>query len=120
VMGGVGDRSDEMLRSMGELGARGADRVAIAHKEQYLRGRASADLEQLMRQGAAAVGVHDVPAFPTELAALRSLVEQASPADVIGVMCHAQREDLDLWLRESGATIDGPDELRHKVLAAKG
>ena len=45
-----------------------------------------------MREGAAAVGVHDVPAYPTELAALQAVADQASPADVIGVMCHAERE----------------------------
>ena len=39
VMGGVGDRTDEVLRGIGELGARGADRVSIAHKDRYLRGR---------------------------------------------------------------------------------
>ena len=61
-----------------------------------------------MREGAAAVGVHDVPAFPTELAALQAVVDQTSPADVIGVMCHAEREDVDRWLRERGATVDGP------------
>jgi cyanophycin synthetase len=118
VMGGVGDRTDEVLRGIGELGARGADRVAIAHKEYYLRGRTTGELEELMREGAAAVGVHDVPAFPTELAALQSVVDRASAPDVIGVMCHAEREDVDRWLCERGATIDGPDELRLKVLAA--
>jgi cyanophycin synthetase len=120
VMGGVGDRTDDMLRGMGELGARGADHVAIAHKAHYLRGRTTAELEGLMREGAAAVGVHDVPAFPTELAALQAVLGQALPADVIGVMCHAERADLDRWLRERGATVDGPDDLRRKVLAAKG
>jgi cyanophycin synthetase len=119
VMGGVGDRTDEVLRGMGELAARGADRVAIAHKEKYLRGRTTGELEVLMREGAASVGVHDVPAYPTELAALTAVVAGASPADVVGVMCHAELEDLHRWLRENGATIDGPDELRRKVLAAK-
>jgi cyanophycin synthetase len=118
VMGGVGDRTDEVLRGIGELGARGADRVAIAHKERYLRGRTTDELEGLMRDGAAAVGVHDVPAYPNELAALQAITDQASVADVVGVMCHAEREAVDLWLRDQGATIDGPDELRRKVLAA--
>ncbi len=118
VMGGVGDRTDEVLRGIGELGARGADRVTIAHKERYLRGRTTAELEGLMREGAAAVGVHDVPAFPTEIAALQAVTAAASAADVVGVMCHAQREEVDAWLRECGATVDGPDELRRKVLAA--
>ena len=71
-----------------------------------------------MREGAAAVGVHDVPAFPTELAAVQAVVERSSPGDVIGVMCHAEREEVDRWLRDKGATVDGPDELRLKVLAA--
>ena len=118
VMGGVGDRTDDVLRGIGELGARGADRVAIAHKERYLRGRTTDELERLMREGAAAVGVHDVPAYPNELAAIQAITDQASVADVVGVMCHAEREEVDLWLREQGATIDGPDELRRKVLAA--
>ena len=118
VMGGVGDRTDDVLRGIGELGARGADRVAIAHKERYLRGRTTHELEGLMRDGAAAVGVHDVPAYPNELAAIQAITDQASVADVVGVMCHAEREEVDLWLREQGATIDGPDELRRKVLAA--
>jgi cyanophycin synthetase len=118
VMGGVGDRTDDVLRGIGELGARGADRVAIAHKDRYLRGRTTVEMEELMREGAAAVGVHDVPAYPNELAALQAVTDQASVADVVGVMCHAEREEVGLWLGERGATIDGPDELRRKVLAA--
>jgi cyanophycin synthetase len=118
VLGGVGDRTDDVLRGIGELGARGADCVAIAHKDRYLRGRTSDELERLMREGAAAVGVHHVPAYPDELAALQAVTQQASPADVVGLMCHAEREEVDRWLRQQGATIDGPDELRRKVLAA--
>jgi cyanophycin synthetase len=120
VLGGVGDRTDDILRAIGELGARGADRVVIGHKERYLRGRRPEELEHLMREGAAAVGVTDVPAHPTELAALQALVDEAGASDVIGVMCHAERESLDRWLRERGATVDGPDEIRRKVLAAEG
>ncbi|MGZ4591894.1 MAG: Mur ligase, partial [Actinomycetes bacterium] len=66
------------------------------------------------------VGVFDVPDHPTELAALQALVDEAGPCDVLGVMCHAERADLDRWLREQGATVDGPDEIRNKVLVAGG
>ncbi len=72
-----------------------------------------------MRAGAAEVGVLDVPAHPTELAALQALVAESSPGDVIGVMCHAERTELDAWLRSEDATLDGPDEVRRKVLAAR-
>jgi cyanophycin synthetase len=119
AIGGVGDRTDEVLRGIGELGARGADRVVIAHKEKYLRGRDRAAMEALMREGAADVGVLDVPAHPTERAALEALIGESSAGDVIGLMCHAERVELDGWLRAAGATVDGPDEIRRKVLAAR-
>ena len=34
-------------------------------------------------------------------------------------MCHAERTEVDGWLRSSGATLDGPDQVRDKVLAAQ-
>ena len=34
-------------------------------------------------------------------------------------MCHAERTEIDAWLRSAGATVDGPDEIRAKVLAAR-
>lgn len=120
ALGGVGDRTDDVLRGIGELGARGADRVVVAHKEHYLRGRRAEELEALLRAGAAAVGVHDVPAFPTELAATQALVGEASPGDVVGVMCHAERLAIEGWLHEVGARADGADDIRRKVLAARG
>jgi cyanophycin synthetase len=118
VLGSAGDRTDEIIRRLGELGARGADRVVIGHKFRYLRGREPAELEALLREGATAVGVHDVPSHPTELAGLQALVAEASPGDVVGVMCHAERAEIDSWLTGAGATTDGPEEIRAKVLRA--
>jgi cyanophycin synthetase len=118
VMGTPGDRTDNIIRGMGELAARGADQVVIGHKEHYLRGRDPDELAELLREGAAAVGVHDVPVHDTELAGLQALVDQAVPGDVVGVMCHAERAEIAGWLRSAGATADGPDEIRAKVLAA--
>ena len=100
------------------MAARGADQVVIGHKEHYLRGRDADELAGLLREGAAAVGVHDVPVHATELAGLQALVDQAVPGDVIGVMCHAERGEIAAWLGSAGATADGPDEIRAKVLAA--
>jgi cyanophycin synthetase len=119
VLGSAGDRTDEIIRSLGELGARGADRVVIGHKEHYLRGRPAEELAGLLIEGAAAVGVHDVPVHPTELAALQALVAEASAGDVVGVMCHAERPAIEAWLTDEGATVDGPDEIRAKVLAGQ-
>jgi cyanophycin synthetase len=118
VMGSPGDRTDDIIRAVGEMAARGADQVVIGHKEHYLRGRDADELAELLRDGAAAVGVHDVPVHATELAGLQALVDQAVPGDVIGVMCHAERGEIAAWLGGAGATADGPDEIRAKVLAA--
>src|SRR4030095_9289340 len=51
----AGDRSDELIRSLGELAARGADRVAVGEKRRYLRGRDPEAVVRLPRRGAATV-----------------------------------------------------------------
>jgi cyanophycin synthetase len=119
VMGSPGDRTDDIIRGVGEIAARGADQVVIAHKEHYLRGRAPDELAGLLREGAATVGVLDVPVHDTELAGLQALVGQARPGDTVGVMCHAERSEVGEWLSASGATVDDPDEIRAKVLAGQ-
>jgi len=117
-MGTPGDRTDEIIRGVGELAARGADRVVIGHKEHYLRGREVDDLTALLREGAAAVGVDDVPSYPTELAGLEALLAEARPGDAVGVMCHAERVEISDWLGGQGATVDSPGDVRAKVLKA--
>jgi cyanophycin synthetase len=117
-LGAVGDRQDELVDKLGEIGARDADVVVIAHKERYLRGRTTEELEELLRAGAARVGVEDVPAYPTEVAGLAALVEQAQPGDVVGLMCHADRQGVYDWIAAQGGTADDPGTLRDKVRAA--
>jgi len=119
VMGAPGDRTDEIIRAVGELAARGSDEVVISHKEYYLRGRDAGELAALLRAAAAEVGVHDVPVLPTELAGLQLLVQHAGPGDVVGVMCHAERTEIADWLLSEGAELDTPESIRRKVLAAR-
>jgi cyanophycin synthetase len=119
-LGAVGDRQDDLLELMGEVAARDADLVVIGHKEKYLRGRTTEELEGLLRAGAARVGVTDVPAYPTELASLQALLELAEPGDVVGVMCHAERQQVYDWLAVQGAAADSPAVLRDKVTRAAG
>ena len=40
-LGAVGDRTDELIEMLGEIGARDSDVMAIGHKLRYLRGRTS-------------------------------------------------------------------------------
>jgi cyanophycin synthetase len=118
VVGTPGDRTDQIIRGVGEIAARGADQVVIGHKEHYLRGRDPDELAALLREGSAAVGVLDVPVHPTELSGLQALVDQAGPGDAVGVMCHAERTEIDGWLRAAGGSVDGAEEVRRKAMAA--
>jgi cyanophycin synthetase len=67
--------------------------------------------------GDRAEGDDDVPSIPDELSGLEALVAEASQDDVIGVMCHTQREIPDAWIREHGGSVDSPEVLRDKVIA---
>jgi cyanophycin synthetase len=118
ALGTAGDRTDEIVGSLGEIAARDADVVVIVHKLAYLRGRDQDEMTAIYREAAARVGVHDVPAYDSELEGLEALVARAAPGDVVAVMCHQDREQLDSWLVDQGATVDPPDVLRDKVLLA--
>lgn len=117
-LGAVGDRTDELITALGEIGARASDVVAIGHKKKYLRGRTEAELEDLLRAGAESVGVAHVPAYPTEVDCLAALVGQALPGDVVGLMTHAEQDAVFAWIAEHDGTVDAPDVLRDKVRAA--
>jgi cyanophycin synthetase len=119
-LGAVGDRTDDLIEMLGEVGARDSDVVAIGHKKGYLRGRTAEELEGLMRDGAERVGVTDVPAYDTEVDCLAALVAQAEAGDVVGLMCHAERQEVYDWIAEHGGTADSPETLREKVRAAQG
>jgi cyanophycin synthetase len=118
-LGAVGDRTDELIGRLGEIGAMGADVVAIGHKQRYLRGRSLTELEGLLREGTARVGVPDVPAYPTEVACLEGLVDRAEDGDVVGLMCHAERTEVYAWISEHGGTADSPGKIAAKVRAAR-
>ncbi|WP_134739155.1 Mur ligase family protein [Nocardioides sp. 503] len=118
-LGVVGDRQDELIEKLGEIAARDSDVVAIGHKEKYLRGRTPEELEALMRAGAERVGVTGVPAYPTEVSVLAALVGQALPGDVVGLMCHAEREECYEWIAEHGGRPDSAEALAAKVRAAR-
>ena len=117
-IGVVGDRSEELVEMIGEIAARDSDVIAIGHKERYLRGRTVEELETWMRAGAERVGVTGVPAYPTEVACLSALVGQALPGDVVGLMCHAERQEAYDWIAKHGGTPDDPQTLAAKVRAA--
>ncbi|MGA8845042.1 MAG: Mur ligase family protein [Nocardioides sp.] len=117
-LGVVGDRTDELIEKLGEIAARDSDVVAIGHKEKYLRGRTTEELEGLMRAGAERVGVTGVPAYSSEVAVLAALVGQALPGDVVAVMCHAERQECYDWIADHDGTPDSSATLAVKARAA--
>lgn len=120
ALGTAGDRTDEILRSLGEIAGLRADHVVAAHKEHYLRGRTVEDLEAHLRAGLAHAGVADVASYPTELSGLRACVDVADDGDVVAVMCHAERTQIVTWVREHGGSPDDPGAVRRKVVRARG
>ena len=119
-LGCAGDRADEAIIAMGEIAGKGAEEVALKVARHYLRGREAEDLLALFRDGLAKVGVLDVPDYETELEALEALVPHALDGDVVALMCHAERAEVDGWIREQGGKVDDARSIRRKVVAARG
>jgi cyanophycin synthetase len=118
-VGTAGDRGDEVFVRLGELAGLAADLVAIVQKPGYLRGRSTEQVAALVRDGLAHAGVLDAPEFAGEVDGCAWLVGQARTGDVLGVMAHEQREQLDAWLTEHGGVRDDPAALKAKVQAAR-
>ncbi len=119
-LGAVGDRTDDLVEHLGEMGARDADVVVVAHKDRYLRGRTKEELDGLFLAGAERVGVTELPSYPSEVSGLEALVAQARPGDVVGLMCHEDRQGVYDWIAANGGTVDDPETLRKKVRSALG
>jgi cyanophycin synthetase len=116
AIGTAGDRTDEILHSLGRLAGAEADEVVICEKEHYLRGREAEAMNEIMRAGVAEAGyIGPVEAFPTELAALEALVERAHRGDVVAVMTHAERTEVFARLESEAFASVGVDRLRKLV-----
>lgn len=120
VLGGVGDRSDEILTGLGEIAGRRADRVQIAHKGKYLRGRSVEDLEQRFVDGLAAVGAVASGSSPTEVDGVAELCATMADGDVVAVMSHAERVATIELITSLGGSEDRPSDVRRKAIAARG
>ena len=118
-LGAVGDRQDDLLERLGEMAGMHADVVAIGHKQGYLRGRSQEEMDDLFRAGLERVGMTDVASYDTEVESLAALVDQARPGDVVGLMCHAERQEAYAWIAARDGTADDPETLAGKVRAAR-
>jgi cyanophycin synthetase len=119
-VGTAGDRSDEVFVRLGEIAGLGADVVEIAYKARYLRSRSMDELGKLIKEGAGHAGMEILHEHDSELGCLVSLVGQSRDGDVVAIMTHQDRELLDQWLTDHGASRDDAEVLRAKVSASPG
>jgi cyanophycin synthetase len=108
----AGDRTDRILHAFALRAALAADHLGIAELVRYLRGRSREDITTRLREGAAEVGVHDVPVYEDELHALRSMVTAARPGDVVAVTALGMRPEIFAWLDRAGASRLRPGDVR--------
>ncbi len=103
ALGTAGDRTDEILRGLGQLAGSRADDLVICEKRHYLRGREVGQMNALFRAAAAEGGYADrVPAYRTELGALRALLGRSRRGDIAAVMSHIERAQIFAWLSREG------------------
>ncbi len=57
---------------------------------------------------------------PPRSRASRPWSSRRKPGDVVGLMCHAEREECYAWIADHGGTADTPETLSDKVRAAAG
>ncbi len=108
-MGVAGDRRDddirEVARAVHELGP---DQVRVRDLEDYLRGRAHGEVPALLRETLLGLGMAGdaVREVRSELDVLREGLAWARPGDVIAIIDHVERDEIQAELRALGATLD--------------
>jgi len=121
VLGTAGDRTDDAIHAMGAMAALAADRLVVAHRVKYQRGREPGEMEQLWRAGAAEAGVLTVDESVDEVAGLIHLLDQASPplpdGSAVAVCALEQREEMVAEIVRRGGAEMTPAAVAERVAA---
>jgi cyanophycin synthetase len=120
AFGTAGDRTNEILHTMGYTAGRGSDHVAVAELVHYLRGRGREDLASRLQAGALDGGAREAPIFEDEVHALEWMLERSRPDDVVAVTALSQRAEVFALLEERGAMRIGPARVKKLVHRARG
>ena len=119
VLGTAGDRTDEAIHAMGAMAAEAADRLVVAHRIRYQRGREPGEMERIWRAGAAEAGVVQVDESPDELSGLVHLLDEASPplppGSAVAVCALEQREEMAAVIAARGGSEMTPAEVSERV-----
>jgi cyanophycin synthetase len=123
VLGTAGDRTDEAIHAMGAMAARAADRLVVAGRIKYLRGREPGEMEEIWRAGAAEAGVVAVDESPDELSGLIHLLDEAAPplpdGSAVAVCALEMRAEMALEIARRGGTEMTPAEVAGRVGAGR-
>jgi len=109
-MGVAGDRRDDDIREVARaVHDLAPDQVRVRDLADYLRGRAHGEVPALLRETLLGLGMADdaVREVGSELDVLREGLAWARPGDVIAIIDHVERDEVQAELRALGA-IQGP------------
>ncbi len=126
VVSTAGDRPDEAIHAMGRIAATAADRVLIAEKAKYLRGRVLGEMSGLWRSGATETGLTEVPTYEDELSSLQALLEgqavggELPAGSVIAICTLEQRLEMVAEIGARGGHEMTPPEITDRVGSARG
>jgi cyanophycin synthetase len=113
VLGTAGDRPDEAIHAMGAIAARAADRLLVARRTRYTRGRPDGEMEAIWRAGAAEAGVVQVDESPDELHGLLRFLDAEPPlpaGSVVAVCALEQRAEMVAEIeRRGGGEMSAPE-----------
>jgi UDP-N-acetylmuramyl tripeptide synthase len=104
LLGQAGDRPDELVLALARRAAAiGCDRYVLKPLPGYARGRAPAEVVEVLRAGlqSAGVGPERIEVVDGELAGVQRILELVGPGDLALVLVH---EDLDGALAEIART----------------
>lgn len=112
----AGDRSDEAIHAMGAMAAARSDRMVVAGKAKYQRGREQGEMESVWAAGAAESGVTDLDRADDEVSALRLLLDAGLPAgSAIAVCTLEQRTEMIAEIEQRGGHELTPQEVAQRV-----
>lgn len=96
ILGGPGDRSDQVLRGIGRLAGGAVDLLRLHEEERYLRGRQPGENITLYRAGATEAGLANdrISEYDDEIAALDATFSLLQPGDTLLIAAHAHRDEM--------------------------
>jgi cyanophycin synthetase len=102
--GMAGDRSDEDLRKLAAASSSlDPRRVILREQPAYARGRDPAEVPRLLEQGLRSVSDVPIAHARDEIESLELALADCEDGDLVVVLVHTERDEVDAWLRAHDA-----------------